>query len=50
MVTLRPAVVDRLAILLGVGLVVGGVAMLSPPLAVILSGVFLVAGALWRAR
>jgi hypothetical protein len=42
--------VDRLAVLGGVGLVVYGVGMLSLPVAVILAGVFLLAGALWRAR
>jgi len=42
--------VDRLAVLTGIGLIVYGVAMLSTPAAVILAGAFLVAGALWRAR
>ena len=50
MVILRPDLVDRLAILAGVGLVVAGVSMISPPAAVILTGLFLLAGALWRAR
>ena len=45
-----PDLVDRLAILAGVGLVVAGVSMISPPAAVILTGLFLLAGALWRAR
>lgn len=50
MVNLRPAAVDRLAILSGVGLIVYGVSMLSRPAAVILAGLLLLAGALWRAR
>jgi len=50
MVTMRPGLVDRFAVLAGVGLVIGGVSMLSHPAAVILAGVFLLAGALWRAR
>lgn len=44
----RPAVVDRLSILAGVGLLVGGVAMIYTPAAVILSGCLLLAGAYWR--
>lgn len=47
---LSSGVVDRLAVLAGVGLIVYGVAMLSRPAAVILAGLLLVAGALWRAR
>jgi hypothetical protein len=50
MVILRPAAVDRLAILSGAGLIVYGVSMLSRPAAVILAGLLLLAGALWRAR
>jgi hypothetical protein len=42
--------VDRLAVLVGVGLVVFGASMLSHAAAVILAGAFLLAGALWRAR
>lgn len=42
--------VDRLAVLTGIGLIVYGAAMLSIPAAVILAGALLVAGALWRAR
>jgi hypothetical protein len=44
------AVLDRLAVLAGVGLVVFGVSMLSIPAAVIMAGLFLLAGALWRIR
>ena len=47
---LSPGVVDRLAVLVGIGLIVYGVALLSRPAAVILAGLLLVAGALWRAR
>lgn len=50
MVIPGPAAVDRLALLSGVGLIVYGVSMLSRPGAIILAGLFLVAGALWRAR
>lgn len=42
--------IDRLAILAGVGLVVYGTSMLSAAAATILAGCFLLAGALWRAR
>ena len=47
---LSSGVVDRLAVLAGVGLIVYGVSLLSRPTAVILAGLLLVAGALWRAR
>ena len=47
---LSPGVVDRLAVLAGVGLIVYGVSLLSRPTAVILAGLLLVVGALWRAR
>ncbi len=43
-------VIDRLAVLGGVVLVVYGVSMWSVPAAVILAGLFLLAGALWRIR
>jgi hypothetical protein len=43
-------VIERLAVLVGVGLVVFGVSMWSHPAAVILAGLFLMAGGLWRAR
>jgi len=42
--------VDRLAVLGGVGLVLYGASMFSRPAAVILAGIFLLAGALWRIR
>jgi len=47
---LSSGAVDRLAVLAGVGLIVYGVSLLSRPTAVILAGLLLVAGALWRAR
>ena len=47
---LSSGVVDRLAVLSGVGLIIYGVSMMSRPTAVILAGLLLVAGALWRAR
>lgn len=40
--------IDRLALVGGAGLIIGGVAMVYVPAAVILSGVLLMAGALWR--
>lgn len=41
---------DRLAVLLGVGFLVYGVWMLSVAAALILSGLLLMAGGLWRIR
>jgi hypothetical protein len=41
-------VIDRLAVLVGYGLVVYGCALLSHPLAFIVAGGLLLAGALWR--
>lgn len=40
--------IDRLAVLLGVALVVYGVSRWSLPAALILSGTALIAGAIWR--
>jgi hypothetical protein len=42
--------VDRLAVLFGVSLIVFGASMWSHPAAIILAGLFLLAGGIWRAR
>jgi len=44
------AIIDRLAVLSGVSLIVYGVSLIYVPAAIILAGLFLVAGAFWRAR
>lgn len=44
------AIADRLAVLAGVGLIVYGVSTFSHSAAIILAGLVLVAGALWRTR
>lgn len=41
---------DRLALLCGFGLLVGGVAMMHRPTALIVAGVLLLAGVLWRGK
>ncbi len=41
---------ERIAVVAGAGLVVYGVSMLSHAAGVILAGLFLLAGALWRTR
>ncbi len=43
-------VIERLAVLAGVVLIVYGVGLVFVPAAVILAGLFLLAGALWRKR
>jgi len=43
-------VIERLAVAAGVVLIVYGVSMWSHPAAIILAGLFLLAGGLWRAR
>jgi hypothetical protein len=43
-------VIERLAVATGVVLIVYGVSMWSRPAAIILAGLFLLAGGLWRAR
>ena len=49
MVKLRVgALADRMALLGGAALVVYGVSMWSPPAAVTIAGLLLMAGALWR--
>lgn len=42
------SLVDRLTVLAGAALVIGGVAMIYVPAALILSGGMLLAGAFWR--
>lgn len=44
----RPSLVDRLAIVAGAALVVYGLALVYVPLAFIVSGSLLMAGAFWR--
>ena len=44
------AIVERLSVVVGAGLIVYGASMLSYPVALILAGAFLLAGALWRIR
>lgn len=44
------AIIERLAVLSGVGLIVYGVSLIYAPAAIILAGMFLLAGTFWRAR
>lgn len=44
----RPALVDRLALLLGAVLLVGGIAWVHVPAAVGTAGALLMAGVIWR--
>ena len=45
---MKPAVVDRLSILVGTALLLSGVAMVYVPAAFILSGGLLLAGVVWK--
>jgi uncharacterized membrane-anchored protein YitT (DUF2179 family) len=44
----RSALVDRLAIVVGAGLLIAGVWMVYVPAALVLSGLLLIGGVLWR--